>query len=334
MLSKENIYDFPKIELHCHLDGSLRANSILEESHTNDVKLTDREKYNIENLLKAPKVNESLVSYLKSFDIPIRVMQNKKSIERFTFEVYEDASKENVKYLELRFAPSLHTKMGLNQSEVIEAAISGMKNATKKYDIEGNLILCCMKNLSEKIAIETIERGRDYLNHGVVAVDLAGPEEEGFSTKFINAMSLAKKYGYKITIHAGEVASGQNILDSIKMLDADRIGHGVRLYDNIEAYEIIKNRNIMLEVCPTSNIQTNAVSSLQSHPVVSYYNDKLNLCINTDNRTVSDTTLTEEYVIASKLLNMGKDDYNKMYSNTVKSSFADNSVKEFLLRKI
>ena len=152
--------------------------------------------------------------------------------------------------------------------------------------------------------------------------------------KFISAFDLAKQYGYKITIHAGEAASGKNIYDSVLYLHADRIGHGTRLYDCHEAYSLVKKNHIMLEVCPTSNIHTKAVSNKFDPPFVDYYNDGINICINTDNRTVSNINLSDEYYYASQLLGMNIDKYRNTYYNTIDASFASEEVKEKLKKLI
>lgn len=333
MLDYEIIKKMPKIELHCHLDGSLRYNSVIEEAKKQniDLKLTENE---IKEKLIAPKECESLDRYLESFELPLKVMQTSDSLKRFTYEVFEDSYKEGIVYMELRFAPVLHMDNGMTMKEIIRAVIEGMKNAEKKYGIYGNIILCCMKNYDEKYAIETIEAGKDYLGKGVVGIDLAGPELEGFSKKFKNSMRLAKNYGYYITIHAGEAASGNNVYESIKLLGAQRIGHGVRTFESSKAYNAIKNKEVFLEVCPSSNIQTKAVKNLKTHPFIDYYKDDIHMSFNTDNRTVSDTTLSKEIFLAGSIIGLSLDDYNKMYYNTVGASFALESTKNKLLNKM
>lgn len=333
ILDKITLNKIPKIELHCHLDGSLRAKSVISEAEKNGIVLSEEVIDNIEKYLIAPMSCSSLLEYLDRFEIPIKVMQTSSSIERFAFEVFEDAYRENVSYLELRFAPVLHTAKNLSQEEAIKSVINGMKKAQSKYPIYGNIILCCMRTLTEEDAIHTVEAGKKYLGRGVVGIDLAGPEEEGFPSKYINAMLLAKNYGYNITIHAGEAGSGKNILDSIKQLNATRIGHGVSAHKRKNIEEIIKNNNIMIEVCPTSNLQTKAVESLESHPVLDFIKQDIKVSINTDNRTVSNTNLTSEYAKMSFLMNTDIDMYKKIYYDSVMSSFADVDTKKILMEK-
>lgn len=334
ILSYKDFLELPKIELHCHLDGSLRVDSVLEEITLQNINISEKELNSMDSILRAPQNCTSLVEYLSAFDMPLKVLQSKRAIRRFTFEVFEDAYKENIVYLELRFAPILHTQNGLSMKEVISSAINGMNDAKNKYDIEGGLILCCMKNFSEKDAINTIESGKEFLGKGVCAVDLAGPEDEGFAYKFINAMSLAKKYGYNITIHAGEAGSAQNVYDAINILHADRIGHGVRSIESKDVYKLVKEKKILLEICPTSNVQTKTVKNLENHPLVKYFKNDISFSINTDNRTVSATTETKECSIVAKLIGMNVDDYKKIYYNTVRAIFASDKVKQKLLNRL
>ena len=328
-----NFFDVAKIELHCHLDGSLRPSSVLDLLRKKGLDGGINED-NIGELLKVEGDCDSLVTYLEKFDLPLIVMQDAESLERLSYEVFEDAYRENVAYLELRFAPVLHTREGLGQDEIIASVISGMNRAKSTYNIEGNIIVCCMKNLSEQAAIDTINAGYKYLGKGLVGVDLAGPEDEGFAQKFINAMSLARNMGYNITIHAGEAGSGQNVLDSIQVLGAQRIGHGVNLYQSEKAYKLVKEKNINLEVCPTSNLQTKAVKALEKHPAIYYYTNGISISINTDNRTVSNTSLTDELDMVGKVLSIDMTSYKKLYESAVEASFADKETKDKLINRI
>ena len=190
------INKLPKIELHCHLDGSVRVDTIIDIAKKENIKLESYEKCDVEKLVQVPNDCTSLNEYLKRFDLANKVMQSSENIKRVTFELLEDAQKENVKYIEVRFAPLLHLNGGLSIEEVIQSAIDGINEAEKMYDIKGNIILCCMRTMSEDDAILVVEEGKKFLNKGVVAIDLAGPEEEGFVKKYKKAIELARSYGY------------------------------------------------------------------------------------------------------------------------------------------
>lgn len=320
----------PKIELHCHLDGSVRPQTIIDIAQKENIALPSNKLEEIQNMVRVPLDCTSLVEYLKRFDLPNLVMQTRESLRRITFELLEDASKENLKYIEIRFAPMLHTLKGLSVSEVIESIIEGIREAEKKYEIKANLILGCMRTMTVSDAIYVVEEGKKYLNKGVVAIDLCGPEKEGFAKEYKEAIDLARDYGYRVTIHAGEAASGFNVLEAVELLNAERIGHGVGIKDLAEAYEIVKDKNIVLEMCPTSNINTKAVNSYKEHPFYKFYKDGLKVTLNTDNRTVSNIDLTNEFNSIYNDFDMSEEDYRNLYLSAVDATFADEETKEWL----
>lgn len=324
----------PKIELHCHLDGSVRPQTIIDIAKEENIEILSHELSEIENMVKVPFNCDSLVEYLKRFDLPNRVMQSKESLKRITFELLEDASSENLKYMEIRFAPLLHTLNGLSVSEVIESILDGIKEAEEKYPIKANLILGCMRTMTLDDAIYVVEEGKKFLNKGVVAIDLCGAENEGFAIEFKEAIDLARSFGYRVTIHAGEAASGVNVLEAVEILKAERIGHGIGIRDIKEAYEIVKNKNIVLEMCPTSNVQTKAVNSFEDHPFYKFYKDGLKVTLNTDNRTVSNINLTKEFNNMDSVFEMSEEDYKNLYLISVDSTFADDHTKQWLRKFI
>lgn len=321
----------PKIELHCHLDGSVRPETIIELAKKKEIKIPSYNLDEIKEKLIAPEECDSLDEYLKRFDLPLKVMQDSESINRITFELLEDAVFENVKYIEIRFAPVLHTNGGLSQEEAIKAVEEGILKAEKYFNIEANIIVCCMKHLSEDEAIKTIKAAKNSNCKKVKAIDLAGGEDEGFADKFINAMDYAYKAGFHITIHAGEAAGWKNVIDSIKKLHAERIGHGVRIIKNKDAMDYVKENNIMLEICPTSNVQTKAVENIESHPIKKIIDYGIPVSLNTDNRTVSNTSVGKEISLCSEVFDMNTIDFLKIYMDSVKYSFAEESTKEKLI---
>lgn len=326
--------DLPKIELHCHLDGSVRPETIIDIAKKEGVDIPSFDKNEIKRQITAPLECTSLNEYLKAFLVPNLVMQSKESLRRITFELFEDAAKENVKYMEVRFAPVLHTVKGLEIQEIIQSVIDGVKDAEHRHDIKGNVILSCMRNMSSDKALEVIEKGKIFLGKGVVAVDLCAAEEEGFCEKFVEPIALARKYGYRVTIHAGETGIGKNVLEAVELLGAERIGHGVFIKDCHEAYKIVKEKNVVLEMCPTSNVQTKAVNSFNEHPIYDFYKDGIKVTVNTDNRIVSDTNMTKEFDIVSKEFNITYKDYKQIYYNSVEASFTDLETKERLKKLV
>ena len=329
-----NLIELPKIELHCHLDGSVRPETILDLVLKENILLPAYDIEAVKDMVMAPWECNSLDEYLLRFKLPIAVMQSKKNLRRIAYELMEDSAKENVKYIEIRFAPALHTEKGLEIEEIIESVLAGIKDGEEKFNIEGNLILSCMRDMSTEVAFNIVKKGRKFIGKGVVAIDLCSVEIEGFSSKFIEPIALAREYGYRITIHAGETGIGKNVLEAVEMLKAERIGHGVFIKDCPEAYNIVKQKGITLEMCPTSNIQTKAVDSFKEHPIYKFLKDGIKVTVNTDNRTVSNITLGRECEVLFNELNISYEDYKQIYYNSVEAAFTDLETKKKLRKYI
>lgn len=329
-----NAITLPKIELHCHLDGSVRPETIIDIAKIEGINIPSYDIETVREMMIAPLDCTSLLEYLKKFDLPIKIMQSKESLRRISFELLEDAAQENTKYIEIRFAPLHHIREGLTVEEVIESVLRGIRDAEVMYDIKGNLILSCMRNMPVDTVYEVIEKGKKYLGKGVVAIDLCANEDKGFSKRFIEPIAYASKLGFRVTIHAGETGIGKNVLEAVKLLGAERIGHGVFIKDCVEAYDIVKSEGVTLEMCPTSNIQTKAVTSFSEHPIYDFHKDGIKVTVNTDNRTVSDTNLSNEYDVLIEEFKINYEDYKKMYYNSVDASFADLTTKERLMKYI
>lgn len=326
-----NFLNLPKIDLHCHLDGSVRPSTILEIANAQNISLPSQDIEQINQLMIAPETCANLEEYLKRFELPLSVMQTSAALERISYELFEDAALENVTYMEVRFGPQLHQQAGLSFDDIIKNVVAGMKRAEAKYNIKGNYILSILRTLPKDNIKDVIDAGANYLGQGIVAFDLAGAELPGFCHEFIDYAEYAKSLGYQITIHAGEQGVGQNVEDAIRLLSATRIGHGIDIQGHAQAYDLVKKEGIALETCPSSNIQTKAVSALSEHPIKDFYLDQLAVTINTDNRTVSNTTMTAEVEKVVAAFNLSKEDYYNIYRISVAKSFANDEVKAHLL---
>ncbi|MGG7143336.1 adenosine deaminase [Clostridium nigeriense] len=326
-----DIRKLPKIELHCHLDGSLRVETVIELAKKENIKLESYEYDYVKKLLAVEEKCSSLDEYLEKFDLPNMVLQSKANLRRAAYELLEDASKENIKYIEVRFAPIFHIKNGLSLEEIIESVIEGIKDAEKDYDINGNVIISCIRGLELEHVYDSIEAGSKFIGKGVVAIDLAATEKEGFAHEYIDAMKLAKEKGFRITIHAGETGFGKNVGDAVSLLGAERIGHGVFIYNDEDAYNLVKENGITLEMCPKSNIDTKAVNDYNNHPIYNYHKDDIKVTISTDNRTVSNISLNEETNNIINTFDINLDEYKQIYINSVKASFCTEERKEKLL---
>jgi adenosine deaminase len=326
-----DIKKLPKIELHCHLDGSLRVETVIELAKKENIKLESYDNNYVKKLLSVEENCNSLDDYLKKFDLPNMVLQSRENLKRAAYELLEDAAKENVKYIEVRFAPIFHMKNGLSLEEIIESVIEGIKDAEKDYNINGNVIISCIRGLGVEHVYDSIEAGSKFIGNGVVAIDLAAEEKEGFAHEYVDAMKLAKEKGYRITIHAGETGFGKNVRDAISLLGAERIGHGVFIYNDDEAYKLVKENGITLEMCPKSNIDTKAVTNYNDHPIYNYHKDDIKVTISTDNRTVSNISLNEETNNVVKAFDITLEEYKEIYINSVQAAFCTEEIKEKLL---
>lgn len=328
-----NFKKLPKIDLHCHLDGSVRPETIFELAHQENVEIPETLEA-LKTLLIAPATCQSLDEYLLRFLLPVTLMQTKANLERVTFELFEDAALENVKYLEVRFGPLLHLEKGLTIKEVLTSVIEGMNRAESCYNIKGNIIMSVLRTMPKDRINELIDTAVVYLNKGIVAIDLAASEVADFCEEFKPYIDRAKDLGFHVTIHAGETGVGKNVSDAIELLDAERIGHGIYINTDDYAYDLVKKENIVLEVCPTSNVQTKAVDDILSHPIKKFYEDNLLVSINTDNRTVSDTTMTLEIKRTFETFDLMIEDYYAIYKNSVSKAFVSDEEKLALLNYI
>jgi len=237
---------------------------------------------------------------------------------------------ENVKYIEIRFAPQLHTEKGLAYAQIISAILVGMKRAEKSYEIKGNLILSYLRNTPPEGILEVIKAGEPFLGKGVVALDLCGGEHDLFSERFKNAFAMARQMGYQITVHAGETGILENVLEAVCVLGARRIGHGTALIKSDHAMAQMATENIAIECCPTSNLQTKAVKNIKEHPIMPLLERGVSVSINTDNRTVSSTNMTKEWQCVSNVFDFSEETIKKITAQSIDASFASDTVKLWL----
>lgn len=330
---REKIKNIPKTELHCHIDGSLRPSTIIELLRKNNLSLPTSNLNNIEDNFKINGSCSSLKDYLNKFDFPIKVMQKKEDLYRVTFELLEDAKEDGIRYIELRFAPYFHTAEGLKVEEVVEAVLSAMKDAENKLNIYSGLILCAMRHESVSKSMDVINLAQKYIDNGVVAVDLAGNESDFPPELHKAAFDAAYEADINITIHAGETGICKNIMKSINILHASRIGHGVFAYkDKNTLHHLIKN-HIPLEMCPKSNLDTKAVDSYKKHPIKTYFENGVMVTLNTDNRTVSNLSLVDEYMNLVNILGFTEVQIIEVMRNGFLAAFCSDELKNKLLKE-
>lgn len=307
-----------KVELHLHLDGSIRPSTISELLNID-----------LNNALHLSTINtnkNTLKEYLNKFDIPLKLMQTKENLLRVSKELAEDLIKDNVIYAEIRFAPNKHLEQGLKLEEIIDAVLKGLS----LIPLKTNLILCMMREDSFEKNLEIIKIAKKYLNKGVVAIDLAGNEAMYPVNNYQKLFEIAKKENIPFTIHAGEADNATSVINAIN-LGAKRIGHGVRAIENNNVLKLIKEKHITLEICPKSNLDTNIFKKLEDHPIKKMYDMGLKVTINTDNRTVSNISLSATYELLNKTFNFNDEDFIRMNEYAIQSAFISEFEKQELL---
>jgi adenosine deaminase len=323
----------PKFDLHVHLDGSMRQDTVIKLARGLPA---DRRFPGDLDLAQAltPPARCRLEEYLQAFEVTVSVLQSESALERAAYELCEDAAKENVIYMEIRFAPLLHLQDGLSQQQVVEAVLAGMRRAENEYPIKTGLILCGMKQEPVNRTIDTAHLAAEYLNKGVVGFDLAGPERDFPPSLHREAIAEAKNVGLHVTIHAGEGCCPEQIKEAID-LGAERIGHGVYLYQNPETEQIVKERGIPLEVCPTSNLQISGImNSYSQHPFKRYLDEGIPVTINTDNRLMSKIDTTHELEQMIKAFSLSPNQVKSILLNSANAAFTTEESKTIMHKQV
>ncbi len=333
-LPLEFFQKLPKTDLHVHLDGSLRPETIIDLAEQQRVAIPAREPDVLRKTMRFGDNFGSLVEYLKTFELTLSVLQTEASLFRVAFELAEDAANENVHYMEVRYAPMLHTRKGLRLTSVIEAVLAGLGAAREQYGIESNIIICGIRNISPESSLEMAEHAVAYKSRGVVGFDLAGAEYDHPAKHHKPAFQLVRDNNINTTIHAGEAYGPESIAQAIHVCGAHRIGHGVRLRENGDLLHYVNDHRIPLECCPSSNVQTGAVRTLASHPIRLYFNLGLRVTVNTDNRLVTDTTVSKELWLCHTQMGFSVSDIKSIIVAGYKSAFLPFHVKQQYLRRV
>jgi len=323
--------EMPKTDLHCHLGGSIRLNTLIELADKYGIELKDKDGARIpvndvnklkENLVCKNKSNKSLEKYLNSITICESVFKKAEAFQRVAYEVCEDAHKENVKIFELRFGPTRYESESLRLYEIVEATLDGLEKASKDFNMHAGLIICGIRT-DEKATKKAAEIAVNYQEKGIVGFDLAGKEEGYRPKQFREIIKPVLNNFLPVTIHAGEEDTVGSIAEALIELNARRIGHGTSLRESTKLMEYMDEARIGIEICMTSNVDSGCVAAYETHPVRSYFQRNLRISINTDNRTISDTTVTNEYLMLMSKLGLKQEDIYKLGRHGIKSAFLD-----------
>ena len=325
------LQSLPKVLLHEHLDGVLRPRTIIEIARQTgyaEIPTEDPDALAAWFYRGANKGN--LAEYLQGFAHTIAVMQTEEALVRVAYEQAEDLSRDGVVYFETRFAPIFHTRRGLTLQRVVSSVLKGLERGRQDFGVQSGLIICAMRNMSS--SLEMAELAIDFRERGVVGFDLAG-EEGGYPPKkHMEAFHFLQRENFSITIHAGEGYGKESIWQAIQYCGAHRIGHATRLIDDItvsdgkvvklgDLAQYVLDKRIPLEICLLSNVHTGATPGVAEHPFKVFYPQRFRVMLNTDNRLMSNTTLTREFEVAAETFNLTLDDFEKLTINAMKSAF-------------
>jgi len=330
-LDRTLLQSAPKVLLHEHLDGVLRSKTVIELAENSGyTQLPTKDPEELARWFHQGANQGSLAKYLLGFRHTIAVTQTEQALERVAYEQAEDLAQDGVVYYETRFAPLFHTTRGLTHQQIVSAVLKGMARGRQDFGVHSGLIICAMRNMN--VSLEMAELAVDFRARGVVGFDLAG-EEGGYPPKkHVDAFHYIQRENFNITVHAGEGFGKESIWQAIQYCGAHRIGHGTRLIDDIavkdgravklgDLAQYVLDKRIPLEVCLLSNVHTGATPSLEQHPFKIFYQEKFRVTLNTDNRLMSDTSMTREFLAAAETFGLTLDDFEKITINAMKSAF-------------
>jgi len=321
----------PKAELHCHLDGSLRPATMLELAVDHGVEMPARDAKALARHMVVTDAR-NLEDYLARFETTLSVMQTASALERIAYELAEDAHRDGVWYLETRFAPVLNLRRGLQLPDVVEAAIRGLQRAEREHGIVSRVIVTALRDQSPDVSLELARLAVAFKGRGVAGFDLAGGEAGNPASAHRRAFEHALAHDMACTCHAGEGAGGESVREAVHACGAHRIGHGTRLFEDASLLDYVNDHRIPIEICITSNVQTR-VATYGDHPVRRYFDAGLNVVLNTDNRLMSGTTLTDEYVHAATHLGFAARELGRMALNGFESAFLPYREREALVER-
>ena len=320
MLTRDQIRRMPKAELHVHLDGSLRPETMVALASAARVELPTADPAALRRYMLVSDAR-NLEDYLARFDLTIALLQTPDAIERVAYEMVEDAARDGLRYIEIRYAPRLSTRFGLSEDDVIGAQVAGIRRGEQDFGVRAELICCALRHWEPELSLESAEVAVRWRGRGVVGFDLAGPEAGHPASRHRAAFDRAAEGLLGITVHAGEAAGAESIADALHHCHADRIGHGTRLHEAPELEAYVRDRRITVEINLTSNLQTRAVATAAEHPVRRYFDAGVAVTLNTDSWLMSGVSVTDEYWLAHTELGFARGEIATMILNGFAGAF-------------
>jgi adenosine deaminase len=322
----------PKVELHYHLDGGLRPETIIELAAEYGIELPTTKPTELADWFHRGADRKNLGLYLQGFDVAVSVMQTEAAVERVARETIEDLAKDNVAYAEIRFAPIQHLQKGLNLEAVVKSVLKGLEAGSAATGVKYGVILCAMRHQDASVSLEIAALAVSFSNRGVVGFDIAGDENGHPPKKHIEAFNYIRSRNFNLTIHAGEAFGVESIWQALQICGTQRIGHATRLLEDMVVHgtriekmgslaNFIRDKRIPLEMCLSSNIQTGAAPSFDEHPFGIYFRNNFRAFLCTDNTLMSNTTMSKEMELGVKHFNLTLRDLEKITINAMKSAF-------------
>ena len=333
-MGSTNLKKLPKIDLHLHLDGAIRVSTIAELGDELGVALPTYDPRELAKFVQVDRDCRSLTDFLKRFEILYPILPYAVTQERIAYEVCEDCARDNVIYFEARFAPALACDGKFTMEDAVVAALEGLRRGQRDFGVRCGLILCCYRSISLQQNLDTVKLAQKYRHQGVIGIDLAGDELRDPAAPHAEAFALARKLVMPITIHAGEGGKAENIREAVFDYGAARIGHGLALSRDTELLKRVRDCGTVFEICLTSNLQTCSVPSLSTHPFKKFFDEKVRVTLNTDDPTISNITLTDEFELAAREYNLTPAQVHEVLTNAANAAFAEPSVRAQLVKML
>lgn len=319
--------ELPKIELHLHLDCSLSLEVVQQLN-------PEISKQEYEQKFIAPDKCRDLADYLRRSENAVALIQDRNALGLVVKDLFNQLVSDNVIYAEIRFAPLLHTRKNLLAHEVVETVNEAVEQQIAELGMEVGLILCTLRHFSEEQSMQTVKLVEAYSDNRIVGFDIASDEAAYPIDNHIAAFEYANKKELNCTAHAGEARGAESVWETLKYFNPSRIGHGVRSIEDEELVKYLRDNEIHLEVCPTSNVQTNVFKTINDHSIDHLFESDISLSVNTDTRTISNVTLADEYRLLANVFGWGKNQLYKCNIEAIEHAFTDDQTKEKLRKKI
>ncbi|WP_460473422.1 adenosine deaminase [Emticicia fontis] len=326
-VKKTDYAQLPKVELHLHLDCSLSYEVVHQIApHISYAEYKES--------FIAPAKCHNLADYIKRAMKSLELMQTKEQLRLVTLDLMQRLKKDNVIYAEIRFAPLLHIEKGLSPEEVVSAVNDAVKEGTAQTGVEAGIILCTLRHYTAQQSMQTVKLVEQFKGTHVVGFDIAADEAGYPIDNHVAAFVYAKENQLNVTAHAGEARGAESVWETLKHLHPSRIGHGVRSVEDPDLLAFLKKEDIHLEICPTSNVQTNVIADISQHPADKIYKSGVSMSINTDARAISNVTLQDEYETLERLFGWKKAEFLRCNLEAVKHAFISEDKKAKLRKKL